>query len=323
MKVLFMFPGQGPQRPGMLQGLPCGDELLAEASEALHEDVARLDSAEALRHTRAVQLCLLIAGVGWARELARQGLQPDMVSGLSIGAFPAAVTAGALDFANALRLVALRGELMEQAYPSGYGLTAITGLSQSDIEPLLGDCYLANINAAQQMVIAGSEEAMQQAAQRAAAHGAQKVHRLAVSVPSHCALLNEQARRLAQAFADVTLTRPRYAYLSGSTARQLWQPEQIADDLAMNMARTVRWHEAMEAANERDVGLALEMPPGAVLTGLAREPLARGDALSLERSGVALTPTSRAYIRPSATSASRLGSCSRLRSKTMAISCRI
>ena len=80
------------------------------------------------------------------------------------------------------------------------------------------------------MVIAGSEEAMQQAAQRAAAHGAQKVHRLAVSVPSHCALLNEQARRLAQAFADVTLTRPRYAYLSGSTARQLWQPEQIADD---------------------------------------------------------------------------------------------
>ncbi|UQY43584.1 malonate decarboxylase subunit epsilon [Mixta hanseatica] len=288
MKIMFMFPGQGPQRVGMLQGLPDNDRLLQEASAALNEEAAQLDSEQALRHTRAVQLCLLIAGVAWARELARQGLEPDMVSGLSIGAFPAAVVAGALDFADALRLVALRGELMEQAYPSGYGLTAITGLRQREIEPLLGDCYLANINAAQQMVIAGSETAMQQVAQQAVAHGAQKVHRLAVSVPSHCALLDEPARQLAQAFTQVTLTRPRCAYLSGSSARLLWQPTQIADDLAMNMARTVRWHEAMEAANERDVGLALEMPPGAVLTGLAREPLTRGDALSLEQGGVAL-----------------------------------
>ena len=288
MKIMFMFPGQGPQRPDMLQGLPDGDRLLREASAVLNEEAARLDSEAALRHTRAVQLCLLIAGVAWARELARQGLEPDMVSGLSIGAFPAAVVAGALDFADALRLVALRGELMEQAWPSGYGLTAITGLRQHEIEPLLGECYLANINAAQQMVIAGSITAMQQTAQRAVAHGAQKVHRLAVSVPSHCALLDEPARQLAQAFAQVTLTRPRCAYLSGSSARLLWQPEQIAEDLALNMARTVRWHEAMEAANERDVGLALEMPPGAVLTGLARAPLTRGDALSLEQGGVAL-----------------------------------
>ncbi|QHM74223.1 Malonyl CoA-acyl carrier protein transacylase [Mixta theicola] len=288
MKVLFMFPGQGPQRVDMLQGLPDGENLLCEASEALGEDVTLLDSAEALRHTRAVQLCLLIAGVGWARELARQGLEPEMVSGLSIGAFPAAVVAGALAFDDAVRLVALRGELMEQAWPTGYGLTAITGLRQSEIEPLLGDCYLANINAAQQMVIAGSEEAMRQTGERAIAHGAQKVHRLAVSVPSHCALLDAPAQKLAQAFEGVTLTRPRCAYLSGSSARLLWQPQQIADDLAMNMARTVRWHEAMEAANERDIGLALEMPPGAVLTGLARAPLSRGDALSLEQGGVAL-----------------------------------
>lgn len=288
MKILFMFPGQGPQRPGMLQGLPDGERVLQEASAALNEDAAKLDSSDALQHTRAVQLCLLISGIAWVRELARQGLEPDMVSGLSIGAFPAAVAAGALEFSDALRLVALRGDLMEQAYPSGYGLTAITGLRQSQLEPLLGDCYLANINAAQQMVIAGSDAAMQQVAQRAVAIGAQKIHRLAVSVPSHCALLDEPAQKLAQAFADVILTRPRCAYLSGSSARVLFQPAQIADDLAMNMARTVRWHEAMEAASERDVGLALEMPPGAVLTGLAREPLTRGDALSLDQAGLPL-----------------------------------
>lgn len=88
-----------------------------------------LDSASSLTHTRAVQLSLLIAGVARARELERRGVSPDIVSGLSIGAYPAAVIAGALDFTDALKLVALRGDLMEQAYPHGYGLTAIMGLT--------------------------------------------------------------------------------------------------------------------------------------------------------------------------------------------------
>ncbi|TCW00107.1 malonate decarboxylase subunit epsilon [Biostraticola tofi] len=299
MKILFTFPGQGPQRPGMLQALPRGGNLLAEASDILGEDAGRLDNAEALRHTRAVQLCLLISGVAHARALIHQGLQPDMVSGLSIGAFPAAVVAGALAFADAVRLVALRGEWMEQAYPSGYGLTAIVGLTQTQLEPLLGECYLANLNAEQQIVIAGSEQAMRETAARALAKGAQKAQQLAVSVPSHCALLDEPARKLAHAFAAVRLSRPQCSYLSGSTGRVLWQPEAIADDLANNMARTVRWHEAMLAASEREVGLAIEMPPGAVLSGLTRQAFDHGEAISLEQSGdaLALTLAERARAR--------------------------
>jgi len=112
MSSLLVFPGQGAQRPGMLRHLPAS--VLDEASEALAEDVRQLDSARALVSTRAVQLCLLIAGVAHARLLART---PDYVAGLSIGAYPAAVIAGALDFADAVRLVSLRGELMQQAYP--------------------------------------------------------------------------------------------------------------------------------------------------------------------------------------------------------------
>lgn len=287
MKILFSFPGQGPQRPGMLQSLPDGSGLLEQASEVLQQDVRLLDSADALQHTRAVQLCLLIAGVAHARELQRQGITADITCGLSIGAFPAAVVAGALAFDDALRLVALRGTLMEEAYPEGYGLTAIVGLEEQQLIPLLGsDCWLANINAPRQLVIAGSEAAMQAVAARACGAGAQKVHRLAVSVPSHCALLAAPAARLAEAFQSVVLTRPRCAYLSGSTARVLWQPEQIADDLAFNMARTVRWHEAMVAANEREVRLAIEMPPGAVLTGLTRGAFSgAGEAIALEQSG--------------------------------------
>ena len=99
--------------------IPDREAILTQARAVLGDEVDTLDSADALQHTRAVQLCLLIAGVAWARELQRQGVDPQMVSGLSIGAFPAAVIAGALDFASALRLVALRGDLMEQAYPHG------------------------------------------------------------------------------------------------------------------------------------------------------------------------------------------------------------
>jgi len=286
MKILFTFPGQGTQHPGMLQHLP-GHEM-AEAREVLGAEADTLDSPEALKHTRAVQLSLLIAGVAWAREMQRRGIEPDLVSGLSIGAYPAAVVAGALDFNDALTLVALRGDLMEQAYPHGYGLTAIMGLTLTQVEALVAGSgtYIANLNAETQIVIAGRDEEMAQVAQQARAKGATKAQRLAVSVPSHCALLNAPAQKLTQAFAGVTLSRPRCAYLSGSTARVLWQPERIADDLAMNMARTVRWQEAMVAANEREARLAIEMPPGGILTCLTRQAAWEGETVSLERSGV-------------------------------------
>ena len=288
MKILFTFPGQGGQRPGMLAMIPDREAILTQARAVLGDEVDTLDSADALQHTRAVQLCLLIAGVAWARELQRQGVDPQMVSGLSIGAFPAAVIAGALDFASALRLVALRGDLMEQAYPEGYGLTAIMGLTRPRVEALMQghEVYLANLNAETQIVIAGPDEGMAQVAERALAKGASKAKRLAVSVPSHCELLTAPAQKLATAFESVTLSRPRCAYLSGSTGRVLWQPEKIADDLAMNMARPVHWQEAMVAADERDARLAIEMPPGGVLTCLTRPAGWRGETIALERSGL-------------------------------------
>lgn len=286
MKILFTFPGQGTQHAGMLQNLP-GTEL-ALAHEVLGAEANTLDTPDALQHTRAVQLALLIAGVAWARELERRGVAPDIVSGLSIGAYPAAVIAGALEFTDALTLVALRGDLMEQAYPHGYGLTAIMGLTLPQVESLVAGSgtFIANLNAETQIVIAGSDEAMADVAKRALDKGASKAHRLAVSVPSHCALLAEPAQRLVEAFRHVTLSRPCCAYLSGSTGRVLWQPERIADDLAMNMARTVRWQDAAISANEREARLAIEMPPGGVLTCLTRQAEWEGESVSLERSGV-------------------------------------
>lgn len=289
MKTLFTFPGQGTQRPGMLQLLP-RDETWQVAHQVLGDELFQLDSAAALQHTRAVQLALLITGVSAARQLIASGVEPDMVCGLSIGAYPAAVIAGALDFIDALHLVALRGELMEQAYPQGYGLTAISGMTLAQVESLVDGqtSFIANINAETQIVIAGSDSAMAAVAQQALARGAQRAQRLAISVPSHCALLDSPAQQLKAAIDKVTFQCPQIAYLSGSSARVLWQPERIADDLAMNMARSVRWHEAMMAAKERDVRLVIEMPPGEVLTGLTRSVQCQGECIALERSGAEL-----------------------------------
>lgn len=289
MSSLFAFPGQGAQRPGMLHDLP--DEplvraCLEEASDALGESVLALDSRAALESTRAVQLCLLLAGVASARSLMQRSPAPDYVAGLSIGAYPAAVIAGALHFADAVRLVALRGELMQRAYPSGYGMTALIGLDQGSVERLVQTSaeavYLANINADNQFVIAGSDHAMAALAERALACGASAARRLAMSVPSHCALLDQPAAELAEAFAGISLRRPQLRYLSASSARQVSDPEALRDDLAGNMCRTVNWHGTVGNAYERGVRLLVELPPGAVLSRLARRTFNPGTVVACQ-----------------------------------------
>lgn len=289
MSILFAFPGQGAQYPGMLQGLadaPVVKDCLQQACDVLGQSLTSLDSAEALADTRAVQLCLLIAGTAQARLLLEDHSPPDYVSGLSIGAYPAAVIAGALDFADALRLVVRRGTLMQQAYPHGYGMTAILGLERSTVERLIQAAtlplFLANINADNQHVIAGSDPAMAAFATSARAAGAGAAKRLAVSVPSHCALLDAPAQALAAAFAEVTLRRPSIGYLSSTRARPLHDPEALRDDLAFNMCRPVEWYATLRNAHERGVRLLLEMPPGSVLSGLARRVFETGTVVACQ-----------------------------------------
>jgi malonate decarboxylase epsilon subunit len=292
MSVLFTFPGQGAQKPGMLHALPRHPEsarTLDEAAAALGRDVLLLDSEAALRSTVAVQLCLLVAGVATARVLAANEARPRMVAGLSIGAWPAAVTAGVLGFSDAVRLVELRARMMEDAYPSGYGMTAIGGLTRQQLEPLVGrvhaggaPVYLANLNAPRQIVIAGSDAAMEAVAALALTAGAQRAERLAVAVPSHCELFDEQAQRLACAIDQVELARPRIDYISSSAARALFDGRRIGADLAANMARPVLWADTVRHAWERGARLALEMPSGSVLTRLTAPEFTDGVALSAD-----------------------------------------
>jgi len=290
MSTLFTFPGQGAQRAGMLHELPQGEvvrDTLDQASAALQLDVLTLDNAAALRSTLATQLCLLVAGVAMARHLQHQGAVPDAVAGFSIGAYAAAVTASVISFDDALRLVDRRARLMAAAFPAGFGMLAVLGLPQPQLQALIAllhtpqaPLYLANLNAPTQLVVAGAEPALARLAGLAAAQGATDTRAIAISVPSHCALLADAASTLAQAMNKVRLSAPRLRYYSASLARALREPRRIADDLAHNMAVPVRWHETTLLASEHGARLLVEIPPGQVLTRLASAALPDGLAIA-------------------------------------------
>jgi malonate decarboxylase epsilon subunit len=292
VSILFTFPGQGAQHAGMLHALPsmaAARHTLAQASDTLGRDVLTLDSKEALESSVAVQLALLVAGVATSRCLVELAGAPDAVAGLSVGAYAAAVVADVVDFSDALRLVERRAQLMQAAYPCGYGMTAILGLELSPLSALVAEVhtrdspvYIANVNAPTQFVIAGADHAMARVAALAQARGAHGIKPIAIKVPSHCPLLDGAAAALALEVAAVPTRAPRLHLFSASLGRELRDPARIADDLARNMARPVLWHDTTTLTRERGMALSIEMPPGNVLTKLATAALP--DAISVAAS---------------------------------------
>lgn len=291
MTLACLFPGQGAQSPGFLHRLPEHDVVRAtldEASAVLGADVLTLDSAGALQSTVAVQIGLVVAGVAHARALAHAGFAPHFSAGLSVGAYPAAVCCGALAFDDALRMVRKRAELMESAWPSGYGLAAVSGLSETQIETLAAAhareggerVYVANVNAPRQIVVAGADAALEAFAARALAAGARKAQRLAVSVPSHCELLADAAERLVVWSRDIPFRDPEGVYIDNRGGRPLYSGDAIRADLATNMRYTVRWFDALTVMVESGATVLVEAPPGQVLTDIAREHFPETVALS-------------------------------------------
>ncbi|SCC94232.1 Malonyl CoA-acyl carrier protein transacylase [Thiomonas sp. X19] len=298
MKLAFLCPGQGAQSPGFLGRLPRHAEVertLDEASVVLQRDARRLDSALELRSTVATQLSIVIAGVALARALEAQGLRPDAVAGLSVGAFTAAVIVGSLVFDQALRVVLLRATLMEQAYPQGYGMAVIVGLGQRSVEDILRSAapasataeqrvYLANFNGPSQFVIAGADHALEQALRHAQNLGARRAERLDVAVPSHCVLLSSVAHALRDALLDSHVHAPRVPYVGNRSGRLLGSAEAITADLADSVMAPVRWHDGTTVLLEHGVRQFIELPPGQTLTQLAQSTFDTVRAVSAEGS---------------------------------------
>ena len=301
MSVAFLFPGQGSQRPGMLHELPdhqVAHDMVSQATEVLGRDVLDLDTPEALGSTVAAQLALLVAGTTAARKLVEEGGGADFVAGHSVGAFAAAVAAGALDYVDALRLVDLRARAMQEAHPRGYGMGVVVGLDERTVSRLAAESsipeapvHAANVNAPLQVTVAGADEALERALDLAREHGARRARRLAVPTPSHTSLMAPVATELEGALAKVPMNPPAVPYLSNVGGRALRDPEEIRDDLAQSVQRPVRWHDATTLLYELGVRLFVELPPGRVLTDLATAAFPEVRAIAVDDAGVGSAAT--------------------------------
>ena len=296
MSVAFLFPGQGSQRPGMLHEMPdhpSARDMISQATDVLGRDVLDLDTSEALGSTVAAQLALLIAGATAARILVEEGGEPDFVAGHSVGAFGAAVAAGALAYPDALRLVDLRARVMQEAYPHGYGMGVVVGLDERTVSRLAVECstpkapvHAANVNSPLQVGVSGADDALERVLDLAREHGARRARRLAVPTPSHTPLMAPVAAKLERALADIPMDPPRVPYLSNVGGRALRDPEEIRDDLARSVERPVRWHDATTLLFELGVRLFVELPPGRVLTDLATAAFPEARAIAVADAGV-------------------------------------
>lgn len=281
--LAFVFPGQGSQVVGMLAELGAQHavirETFAEASAALGYDLWALTQegpAELLNQTDKTQPAILAASVAlWRLWLAEGGAQPAFVAGHSLGEYSALVAAGSLAFADAVKLVELRGQLMQQAVPAGQGgMAAILGLDDDAVraacaEAAQGEVVSAvNFNAPGQVVIAGSAAAVERAIEACKARGAKRAMALPVSVPSHCALMRPAAEKFAAAVEAIDWQMPQIAIVQNTSAQVPADLAVLKRDLLEQLYSPVRWVESVVLLAERGVTELVECGPGKVLSGL-------------------------------------------------------
>jgi len=280
-----VFPGQGSQSLGMLADLaaryPIVEATFSEASTVLGYHLWQLvqqGPAEELNKTWQTQPALLAASVAIFRVWQQQGgKMPAIMAGHSLGEYSALVCAGVLDFQAAIRLVELRGKLMQEAVPEGTGaMSAIIGLDNAAIakaceESAQGQVVSpVNFNSPGQVVIAGNKEAVERAGAACKAAGAKRALPLPVSVPSHCALMKPAADKLAVALQDITFSAPQVPVVNNVDVRAESDPEAIRSALVRQLYSPVRWTESVEFMAAQGVTSLLEVGPGKVLTGLTK-----------------------------------------------------
>ena len=282
MKFAFLFPGQGSQSVGMMAGLdslPVVRETFAEASDILQQDLWKMASAgpiESLNQTVNTQPLMLTAGIATYRAWQiLGGGAPMAMAGHSLGEYSALVGAGALRFADALPLVRFRAQVMQQAVAEGVGaMAAILGLEDDVVRAVCieaaQDEVLAavNFNSPGQVVIAGHKAAVERGMELAKIKGAKRALPLPVSVPSHCALMQAAAERLAEYLNTVAVTKPSIPVLQNADVASFDDPDAIKAALVKQLYCPVRWVESIRKMAQDGIQVVIECGPGKVLTGL-------------------------------------------------------
>ncbi|MBL4296197.1 ACP S-malonyltransferase [Vibrio fluvialis] len=295
-KFAIVFPGQGSQAVGMLAELgeqyDVVKQTFAEASDALGYDLWALvqnGPAEDLNQTFRTQPALLASSVAIWRVWQELGLeQPEVLAGHSLGEYSALVCAGVIDFKAAIKLVELRGQLMQEAVPAGTGaMYAIIGLDDAAIakaceEAAQGDVVSpVNFNSPGQVVIAGQKDAVERAGTLCKEAGAKRALPLPVSVPSHCALMKPAAEKLAVALEALAFNTPQIPVINNVDVVAETDPAKIKDALVRQLHSPVRWTEGVEKMAEQGIEKLVEVGPGKVLTGLTKRIVKTLDAAAV------------------------------------------
>ncbi len=284
-RIAAVFPGQGSQSVGMLAALaeqwPEVEQTFQEASEALGYDlqaVVRDNPDDRLNQTEYTQPAMLAADVAVARVwTAAGGPAPSRAAGHSLGEYAALVQAGAIDFTDAVRLVAERARLMQNAVPAGEGgMAALLGLEDDRVAEICEHLQTerivepVNFNAPGQVVIAGHADAVAQAIEAAREAGAKRAVELPVSVPSHSSLMKDAAARLGERMADIEFRQPGMPVVHNVDAAEHGDANGIREALRRQLYNPVRWTESVQALRDGGAEVFVELGPGKVLTGLAR-----------------------------------------------------
>ncbi|MBN36719.1 MAG: [acyl-carrier-protein] S-malonyltransferase [Rhodospirillaceae bacterium] len=301
MSRLFVFPGQGSQKPGMgaelAEAFGAAREVFEEVDEALGQKLSTLmrDGPEdELTLTQNAQPALMASSIAVLRVLKTEGGKSvdrmcSMVAGHSLGEYSALVAAGALPLDVTARLLRLRGEAMQAAIPVGEGaMAAVLGLEIDDVSAIAGEassagvCSVANDNSPGQIVVSGAQAAVEKAAELAKEKGAKRAMMLPVSAPFHCSLMQPAADKMAEALESTTISAPVVPVLANVTASPESVPETLRGLLVEQVTATVRWRESIAGVRNQEIDKVAELGTGKVLSGLVRRIDRDLDATSVE-----------------------------------------
>ena len=281
--LAFVFPGQGSQSVGMLNDLaasyPEVKHIFERASDALSKDLWSLvsnGSEQELNQTENTQPIMLAAGFAvWNVWCKHSAVRPDWVAGHSLGEYTALVCASAIYFEDAIKLVATRGRLMQEAVPAGIGaMAAILGLENHEVVKACTEAAeheivsAVNFNAPGQIVIAGNVAAVERAMAIAKTMGAKRAVLLPVSVPSHCVLMQSAAEKLDGYLQSTAISMPKMTLIHNVDVASHSAPEVIRNALKEQLYKPVNWADSIKFMNDQGVTRFVECGPGKVLIGL-------------------------------------------------------